>query len=130
MSGTLPTVALLNSNEDTLEMLRACFQDHGFSSVVIGHVNDIKAGRTDFLEFMRVHDPRVLVWDIAIPYDENWRFVHTLMQNAAAAGRRFVLTTTNKRALDALVGPNSALEIVGKPYDLEQIVAAVRRALG
>jgi len=43
---------------------------------------------------------------------------------------RFVLTTTNKPALDQLVGETEAIEIIGKPYDLDQVVAAVRSALG
>lgn len=33
-------------------------------------------------------------------------------------------------ALDKLVGETEALEIIGKPYDLERVVAAVRAALG
>jgi hypothetical protein len=43
---------------------------------------------------------------------------------------RFVLTTTNKPALDTLVGETEALEIIGKPYDLDRVTAAVRDALG
>ena len=42
---------------------------------------------------------------------------------------RFVLTTTNKPALDKLVGATEAIEIIGKPYDLERVVEAVRTAL-
>ena len=124
------TIAVINSNQDTTEMLRECLQHYGYTSVVIGHVTDIKRGRTDFLQFVAAHDPQVLVWDISIPYEENWRFVHLLMNGEQMVGRRVVLTTTNKRALDQLVGRTEALEILGKPYDLDQIVKAVDRAAG
>lgn len=36
-----------------------------------------------------------------------------------AWGRKIVLTTTNKKRLEELVGPTDAFEIVGKPYDLK-----------
>ena len=98
--------------------------------MVTGHVADIKRGTTDVVAFVETHDPRVFVWDISIPYEDNWRFVHMLMGHERIQGRRFVLTTTNRRALEALVGPTETIEIVGKPYDLEQIVTAVKRAAG
>jgi hypothetical protein len=40
-----------------------------------------------------------------------------------------VITTTNKPALESLVGENDALEIIGKPYDLARVIDAVRAAL-
>jgi hypothetical protein len=40
-----------------------------------------------------------------------------------------VLTTVNKAALDLLVGPTPAFELVGRPYDLDHILQAVHRAL-
>ena len=45
-------------------------------------------------------------------------------------GRGLVLTTTNKARLDGTAGTDSkAFEIVGKPYDLDQIKAAIHTAL-
>ena len=125
-----PTIAVINSNEDTTEMLRQVLQHAGFSSVVVGHVTEIKRGQEDFLKFLAVHNPRVFVWDIGIPYEENWRFTQLLVSNEKMRGRIVILTTTNKRALDSLVGHTEAIEIIGKPYDLNQVVAAVKRAAG
>ena len=130
MSAHDPTIAVINSNEDTTEMVRACLQDQGFTSVVVAHVTEIKRGQTDFLKFLDTHDPRIFVWDIGIPYEENWRFTRVILNNEQMKGRRLVLTTTNKRALDAMVGPTEALEIIGKPYDLDQVVRAVKKAAG
>jgi DNA-binding response OmpR family regulator len=122
-------IAVVNSNEDTVEMLRNCLQAHGFSSVVTGHVNDFKTGATDFTGFVAQHDPKVIVYDISIPYDKNWTFLRLLLDTDAMRGRKVVVTTTNKDRLEELVGPTEAIEIVGKPYDLDRIVAAVDAAI-
>jgi hypothetical protein len=39
-----------------------------------------------------------------------------------------VLTTTNNRALDELVGPTPTHELLGKPYEIDELLAAVHRA--
>jgi len=44
-------------------------------------------------------------------------------------GRAVIATTTHKANLERLVGPTDAIEIIGKPYDLQQVVAALQRAL-
>jgi CheY-like chemotaxis protein len=131
MGNNEPAVAVINNNEDTVEMLRTFLQHHGFTAVATAHVTDIRAGRTDFLEFIAEHQPAVIVYDISIPYEENWRFLQLLRSSEATNGRKVVITTTNKRALDTLVGEDSgAFEIIGKPYDLTSIVDAVRKAAG
>ena len=123
-------IAVVNSSEDTVEMLRACLQQRGFTSVVGGHVHDFKTGAADFPAFIAAYNPAVLVYDISLPYDRNWTFLKLLLDTDALRGRKMVLTTTNKARLEELVGPTETFEIVGKPYDLNQIVGAVEAALG
>jgi CheY-like chemotaxis protein len=124
-----PTVAVINSSEDTLELLRTCLHSHGFTSVATGQAHDIRTGQVDIAAFLGAHDPAVLIYDISIPYEDNWRFLQRLMDKPEMRGRRVVVTTTNKRVLEGLVGPACAFEIHGKPYDIEEIVRAVERAV-
>lgn len=109
-------------------MLRTCLQQKGFTSVVTMHVDEIKRGQTDFIEFLTQHNPGVLVYDIAIPYEENWNFLNLLMSSEEMRGRRVVVTTTNKKVLESLVGETDAIEVHGKPYDLDQIAKSVEAA--
>jgi len=123
-------VAIVNSSEDTVEMLRHSLTDHGFTSVVTAHIHDFKSGADDFITFVRLHDPAVFIYDVSIPYDKNWTFLKLLLDSESMRGRKVVVTTTNKRRLEELVGATDAFEIVGKPYDLERIVNAVKVAIG
>ena len=123
-------VAVVNSSEDTVEMLRECLVHHGFTSVVTAHIHDFKTGAADFPTFLTQHDPSVLIYDISIPYEKNWTFLRLLLDSESMRGRKVVLTTTNKQRLEELVGVTEAFEIVGKPYDLDQIVAAVKASVG
>jgi DNA-binding NtrC family response regulator len=124
----VPIVAVINSNADTVEMLRLALQQRGIESVT-AHIDDIKRGTLDFLRFLKDHDPRAVVYDIPPPYDQNWTFLTMLRTIEAMRGRAVIVTTTHKGNLEKLVGPTDAIEIVGKPYDLEQILLAVERAI-
>ena len=122
-------VAVINSNADTVEMLRLALQLEGFESVT-AHIDEIKRGLLDFPRFLEEHDPRVVIYDIPPPYDQNWEFLKLLRTTDAMRDRAVVVTTTHKGHLEQLVGPTDAIEIVGKPYDLNQVIRAVRQALG
>ena len=128
MTETRPIIAVFNSSNDTVEMLRTVLEEQGFQTVV-GHIPDLKKGELDLVAFIEHHAPSVIVYDISPPYEPNWTFLRLVRSSAAARNRHFVITTTNKPALDGLIGPNEALEIIGKPYDLNLVVAAVRAAL-
>ena len=122
-------VAILNSSEDTVEMLRIQLENAGMATVG-GHVPDIKRGKLDFQDFVGRHRPDVIVWDIGPPYEENWAFFNLVRTTDAAREVRFVLTTTNRDRLLKVCGDCDPVEIVGKPYDLDQVTKAVQDALG
>jgi len=124
-----PIIAVFNSSGDTVEMLRTALEADGLHTVS-GHIGELKKGELDFIAFVEDHRPAVIVYDISMPYETNWNFLKLVRSSQPAQACRFILTTTNKPALDKLVGETEALEIIGKPYDLERVVAAVQAALG
>ncbi|HEV8617328.1 MAG TPA: hypothetical protein VGU22_17685 [Methylomirabilota bacterium] len=123
----MPIVAVFNSSEDTVEMLRLLFEHEGFQTVA-GFIPDIKRGSTDLLAFFERHRPDVIVYDVAPPLEENWTFLRLLQNEQALRQCGWVITTTNKEALEEVVGKTGAFELLGKPQGLERIVEAVRRA--
>jgi len=125
----MSTVAVINTNDDVIDMLRTVLEHEGIDSVA-GHVIEFKRGKADFEEFVERYNPEVIIYDVAPPYRENWEFFEALSRSAAGRNRRFVLTTANKRLpTQAAVKHIRAYEISEKPYDLDAIVHAVKRQL-
>lgn len=122
-----PLVAIVDMQEELAHLLALVLADEGFRTVS-ALVGDFERGRRDVGAFLSEFDPAVVVWDVSLPYEENWAFFRSVRNGQAAQGRQFVLTSTNKRALEALVGATGAYQIVGKPFDLNTISAAVRSA--
>jgi len=122
-------IAILNTSPDTVEMLEEVLTQAGFR-VVSGFIHDIRQGWLDLGVFMRQHDPAVIVWDIALPYDRQWQFFQQTKQSGVCGRSRFVLTTTNAAEVAKIAGRDQFLhEIVGKPYDLGELVRAVNEAV-
>lgn len=122
-------VAVINTNDDLVESLRKVLVEDGYF-VVTGHVAEFKAGRQDFTAFLETHDPDAVIYDIAIPYEDNWTFLQSLRKLPAARDRRFIVTTVNKRVLDERVGRTDAIEIKGgHADDFELIIDALSKHL-
>jgi DNA-binding response OmpR family regulator len=116
----------LNSNDDILDALKITLNDAGFQAVGV-HISDIKKGEPGILDLLAQHDPDIVVYDVAPPYDENWEYFKTITNLKEMNGRGVILTTTNIVALEKITGRTSAIELIGKPYDIQQILNAVHR---
>ena len=124
-----PVVAVVNTNDDLVQVLRDSLLREGFD-VVTTHIRDIKAGRHDFDAFLSNHDPTVVIYDISVPYEDNWTFFQTLRKLPEARDREFVVTTVNKRILEQRLGPQKVIEIQGgHADDLEPVIEAVLRVV-
>jgi DNA-binding response OmpR family regulator len=125
-----PLVVLINASDDTVEMVRRMLDVNGICCLTTCHFSDLRKGIIDFDEYLINNDPAVVIFDISPPYMENWKFFKSMRDSEAMKARGIVLTTTNKMRLDEIVGDDShAIEVVGKPYDLQQISDAIENAV-
>jgi CheY-like chemotaxis protein len=111
------TILLLNSHADAIELISDWF---GALGAVVQHARtvslceDLAYART-MLEMSR---PDAILFDLAVPYDQNWRCLRKLVAVGLFDDIPLVLTTVNRRALESIVGPTDAFEIIGTPHDL------------
>ncbi|NUR54438.1 MAG: response regulator transcription factor [Acidobacteria bacterium] len=133
MSRTPPkVVAVLNTSDDTVELLRVYLESEGYV-VVSAHVSKLKRGELSIDKHIADHGPDAVVFDISPPYDSTWTFLEHLRAHPSMKQRPFVLTSTNVKRVHEVVASSAderLLEIIGKPYDLKEIVAAVKKAVG
>src|SRR5215203_51562 len=111
-------------------MLRIMLEQQGFV-VVSAYTFDLRDSKIDIEALVRQQRPNVIIYDVAPPYEKNWRLFEHMQAMPALAGIRFIITTTNVSHVREVAGSGHELfEIVGKPYDLELIVNAARQAVG
>jgi len=123
-----PVVAVINSTPDIVDMLRFAIESAGFVAVT-ALTFEVRDGEVDLDRFIAQHEPLVIVYDIAPPYETNWRLFEHVSAMPIMRGRQFVLTSTNARHVTALAGREQHVyEVVGKPLDLDEIVRAVKEA--
>jgi len=126
---TRTQVAIFNSRADFIGALREALDREGLPAAT-ALLAEIQDGTLDLVAFLEVHDPRVIVYDLPRPFERHWNFLRLLRQTDALRDRTWILTTTDKKALDAAVGASDAIEIVfGESDGLGEVVEAVHHAL-
>ena len=120
-----PLVACVNSSQDLVTFLRDIFVHEGFRAVP--YATSLAEGPETLITFLQQLSPQAVVYAVSLPYQKSWAEFEQV--RAALPDFHWVVTTTNKRALDELVGPTNTIEIIGKPFDIDLVFDAVRRGL-
>jgi CheY-like chemotaxis protein len=122
------TVAIINTAPDAIEMLRQLLQSAGYM-VCSCYTHDIRDGSVDLEAFMRQHRPNVIVYDLAPPYEHNFRLFQHVRSMPAMAGCQFVLTSVNPSRIVAMAARDERVyEVVDREEDLMAIAQAVKEA--
>src|SRR5690242_19370360 len=117
-SAKTPTVsAVFNTSPDIVDLLRRALEPAGIVTVSL-LTFQIREGIVDVERFLVQHDPDVIVYDIAPPYDANWQLFQHIRRMEAMRNRPVVLTSINPRHVEKLAGRDHRIyEVVGKPLD-------------
>ena len=122
------TIAIVNTTPDAVDMLRHTFESAGFV-VVSCFTHDIRDGQTDFASFVTQHKPRVIIYDLAPPYEKNFRLFQHVREMDVVKDVHFVITSVNPPNVRALFGRDERIyEIVDREEDLMTLVQAVKQA--
>jgi|ERR671935_273118 hypothetical protein len=111
MSSSRPqpiVAAVFNTSPDIVDLLRRALEPAEFVTVS-ALTYQIREGVVDVETFLRQHDPSVVVYDIAPPYDANWQLFQHICRMDAMRDRRIVLTSTNARHVEQLAGRNERI---------------------
>jgi CheY-like chemotaxis protein len=119
-------VLILDNSADILELLTTDLQCRG-CVVATSSVSGIRHGDVDGARLIETTGPDVIVFDVALPYEANWRVAIELQADPRVRAP-FVLTTTNATAVRRLIG-RDLIELVGKPYDLDSLYDAIVRSV-
>jgi len=131
MPPQVPVVLVINSSQELVTVLAQALEQAGLLAVtMLSH--QIRNGAVDVEAFVRQHQPCVVTYDIAPPYDADYALFRHIRQFPALSGCRFVLTSPNVHHLKTLLPPDElphVHEIIGKPHDLGEYVGAVLQAV-
>jgi hypothetical protein len=126
---TQPRIGIINTSEEMTQLLHEFMSDEGFATAAV-YVPEFKRSAHDIAAFFHSHRPQAILYDIDAPYLENWAFFkEQVLARDLLPVSRFVLTTTNRIALERLVGPTNAIELIEPLVAPDAIMQTVYRTL-
>ena len=120
-------LVVLNDSARVLKMLCDWLQRQGHHCDT-ALLADMPQAHEEVGRFILKHRPDVVIYDVGMPYTSSWDLLEVIRASSALQSQAFVITTPNKRKLEAAVGPTSALEIAGRESDLRRVSKAIDAA--
>ena len=125
------SLVVLNTSVDAIQLLQTWFEARGMI-VHTANVAEFRKGGRDLAQFIAESAPDVVIYDVALPYVANWKFLQSLRQDGPLGRVPLIVTTPNERVLAAVATISDATplhEIVGKPADMEQLTSRITRLI-
>ena len=92
--------AIFNTSPDLVDVVRRAFEPAGI--VVVSVLTyQIREAAVDLENFLKQHNPDVIVYDIAPPYDANWQLFLHIRSLEAMQGRTTSIEGLSREALTA-----------------------------
>ena len=120
------SLVILNTSDETIELLKSWFEERGM--VVHGAtVTEFRKNGGDLPAFIAAAAPAAVIFDIALPYAANWRYLQEQCRDVCAGSQSSSPRPTSPRSLPSPASrdPEVAHEILGEPADLEALTAKV-----
>jgi DNA-binding NtrC family response regulator len=121
----MPIVAIIDETPEIRDLLRTALEEEGWS-VITSSIPD-SPYHPSALSFLSAEpSPDVVVYDIPLPYHAHWKALHQhILPSSGLAPQHWIITTTDPKTIDALIGPTNICTIIAKPFNLAAIVEAV-----
>ena len=113
-------ILIINSNIELIIALEEWLHSNNCETMG-AQIYDLKNDLVDISTLLNNFKPDAIIYDVSIPYEENWKFFKHLTNESVAKNYQFIVTTTNKQALEKFVGKTNTFEIIGKPFELEEL---------
>lgn len=122
---------MFDDNEDLLSLITVALHTHNEEWVTHGaSVSDVWEGKLNLGSYLETTKPDVIIWDVVPPYELNWQRLQKLAEgDGVLRNYPVIVTSTNVARLREATGVKEAVELVGKPYDLNSLYMAVTSAL-
>jgi CheY-like chemotaxis protein len=118
--GRRPRVLVVDDDDAICELLRQVLTDQGYAVATVPH-------GAAALELVKHHKPAVMLVDLRMPIMDGWAFVEQYRRMADPPAAIVLLSAV--KDLEATAKRLGAEAFVRKPFQLEELTAAVQRCL-